>query len=111
MAKRKTKFNMAKSKTKFNISKLSKAAKWVANNPKKLIAAKAIFAPNLAEMIAMPFSAGKGSTVEENTPPKKYNGPSFKEVNSELDKIQYKNSGFKMKYKKSSFPFKSKDKK
>ena len=86
---------------------MHKVGKWIVTNPKKVIGAKMILTPNIPEMIANPFSAGKGSTIESHTPPKKYNGPSFKEVNSDLDKIQYKSSGFKMNYKKSSFPFKS----
>tara|TARA_R110001599_G_scaffold212220_1_gene409839 strand:- start:210 stop:557 length:348 start_codon:yes stop_codon:yes gene_type:complete len=115
---------MAKRKTKFNLSKLSKAAKWIVTNPKKVIAAKMLLNPlSLPEMMAMPLSAGKGSTTEnglrygdkgylEQTGPwkapqaQKNTDKQQKIGNLDMKNFPFKNSSFKMKYKKSSFPFK-----
>ena len=101
---------MAKTKTKFNLSKLSKSARMLLKLAP--LATPMGAAAKIAEAIISAEPAGLGSTVHsENDMNLQFNlgygrSKAGKKMSSELDKVQYKNSGFKMKYKKSSFPFK-----
>ena len=109
---------MAKSKIKTKKNLLHKVGKWIVTNPKKVIAAKMLLNPlSLPEMMAMPLSAGKGSTTENGlrygdkgyleAPQAQKNTDKQQKIgNLDMKNFPFKNSSFKMKYKKSSFPFK-----
>ena len=92
---------MAKSKTKFNISKLSKYAR-VAAKLAPLVTPIGVTARIVGEIINSE-PAGLGSTVHGEKANSLFNVDGISGASVDSKKL----SGFKMKYKKSSFPFKS----